>query len=84
MIVSAFYGLTVVLGTAALALGIAGLIADSRAHSFPPTLSHSTEFLVWTLAGTCGLATVASLAVAWVLSQQTVRHDPTPPTGSAT
>jgi uncharacterized protein (DUF952 family) len=68
-VVNAFYGLTVVLGTATIALAVAGLVADSQAHAFPPTLTHSAEFLVWTLAGACGLATVASLAVAWVLNQ---------------
>jgi uncharacterized protein (DUF952 family) len=78
-IVSAFYGLTVVLGTATLVLAIAGLVADSQAHALPPTLAHSTEFLVWTLAGTCGLATVASVAVAWVLNQQAVRPEAGPP-----
>src|SRR4051794_168973 len=78
-IVNAFYGVTVVLGTTAVALALAGLIAHSKAHAFPPTLSRSTEFLIWTLAGACGLATVASLGVALMLNQQIARHQETSP-----
>ena len=74
-IVSAFYGLTFVLGATAVALAIAGLVADSEAHALPPTLPHSTEFLVWTFAGACGLAAVASFAVAWAVAQQTARSE---------
>lgn len=81
-VVNAFYGLTVVLGTTAVALAIAGLIADAQAHGDSPTLDHSTEFLVWTLAAACGLATVASLAVAWLLHQQARRHQAQPPSDS--
>ena len=75
MLVSAFYGLTVVLGVMAVALAVAGLVAHSRADAVPPTLTRSTEFLVWTLAGTLGLATAASLAVALVLSPRTSADD---------
>ena len=78
-LVSAFFGLTVVLGTTAVALALAGLVADAQAHAIPPRIPHSTEFLVWTLAGACGLATVASLSVAWALHQQSARHRPTDP-----
>jgi uncharacterized protein (DUF952 family) len=73
-VVNAFYGLTVVLGATAAALATAGLIADAQAHGSRPTLGHSAEFLVWTLAAACGVATVASLAVAWLLRQQAVRR----------
>jgi glutathione S-transferase len=73
-VVNAFYGLTVVLGTTAVALAVAGLIADAQAHGDSPTLPHSTEFLVWTLAAGCGLATVASLAVGWLLHSRARRH----------
>jgi uncharacterized protein (DUF952 family) len=72
-IVLAFYGLTVVLGTMALTLATLGLVAHAQAHGDRPTLPHATEFLVWTLAAATGLATVAALAVAWLLQQQTQR-----------
>lgn len=81
-VVSAFYGVTVVLGAMAVTLAIAGLVADSEVHSFRPTLSYSTEFLVWSLAAACGVATAASLAVAWVLNQQTDRRRTDPPAPS--
>ncbi|MGA8245479.1 MAG: DUF952 domain-containing protein [Nocardioides sp.] len=73
-LVNAFYGLTVVLGATAVTLASAGLIADAQAHGTRPTLSHSAEFLVWTLAAALGIATVASLAVAWLLGQQVLRR----------
>lgn len=72
-IVSTFLGVTVILGTTALTLAIAGLVAHSQAHALPPALPHSTEFLVWSLAGACGVATAAALAVAWILQQQAAR-----------
>ena len=78
-VVNAFYGLTVVLGTTAVALATAGLIAHAQAHGTRPTVTHSAEFLVWTLAAACGIATVASLAVAWLLHQQAIRRPPQPP-----
>jgi uncharacterized protein (DUF952 family) len=82
-LVNAFLGFTVVLGTTAVTLAVAGLVADSQAHGDSPTLSYSTEFLVWTLAAACGLATVASLAVAWLLRQQGLRHPAQPPADPA-
>ena len=75
-VVAAFYGLTVVLGTTALVLAVAGLFADAEVHASPPTLPHSTEFLVWTLAAACGVATVAAFGVAWALRQQAARDAP--------
>ncbi len=74
-VVLAFYGLTVVLGVTALVLAVAGLFADAEAHASPPTLPHATEFLVWTLAAACGVATVAALGVAWALRRQILRDD---------
>jgi hypothetical protein len=82
-VVNAFLGLTVVLGATAVALAVAGLIADAEAHGDSPTLPYSTEFLVWTLAAACGLATVASVAVAWLLRRQTLRHPAQPPADPA-
>ena len=73
-VVNAFYGLTVVLGATSVALASAGLIADAQAHGTRPTLPHSAEFLVWTLAAACGIATAAALAVAWLLNQQARRR----------
>lgn len=75
-VVDAFLGLTVVLGTTAVALAVAGLIADAQAHGDSPTLPHSAEFLVWTLAAACGLATVAALGVAWLLNRRAIPRRP--------
>lgn len=69
-VVQAFYGLTVVLAAAALTLATMGLIAHSQAHGTQPTLPHGTEFLVWTMTAACSVATVAALAVAWLLTQR--------------
>ncbi len=74
-VVLAFYGLTVVLGVTALVLAAAGLFADAEAHASPPTLPHATEFLVWTLAAACAVATVAALGIAWALRRQILRDD---------
>jgi uncharacterized protein (DUF952 family) len=73
-LVSAFYGLSLVLATTALTLAVMGLVAHAQAHGSRPTLPHSTEFLVWTLAAAVGLATVAAVAVAWLLQQQALRR----------
>jgi uncharacterized protein (DUF952 family) len=78
-IVSAFYGLTVVLGAMAVTLAIAGLVADGEVNSPRPTLTYSTEFLVWSLAAACGIGAAASLGVGWILSRQPVGGPPDPP-----
>ncbi len=78
-IVSAFFGVTVVLGAMAVTLAILGLVADAQVHDVPRRLPYFVEFLVWTLAAVCGVAAAASLAVGWLLNQQTAGRQGDPP-----
>ena len=81
-VVSAFFGVTVVLGAMAVTLAILGLVAHAQVHDVPRQLPYSIEFLVWTLAAACGVAAAASLGVAWLLNQQTTARQGDPPTPS--
>jgi uncharacterized protein (DUF952 family) len=80
VIVSAFLGVTVILGAMAVTLAILGLVAHAQVHDVPAELPYGTEFLVWTLAAACGVAAAAALAVAWLLGRQPVprQTDPAP------
>ena len=82
-LVSAFFGATVILGAMAVTTAVLGLVAHDQANNSPPALPYGTEFLVWTLAATWGVATVASLAVGWLLSRQPA-SGPTDPPSAAT
>jgi uncharacterized protein (DUF952 family) len=77
-VVTAFFGVTVVLGAMAVTLAILGLVAHAQVHDVPRQLPYFVEFLVWTLAAVCGVAAAAALAVAWLLNQQAAvgRIDP--------
>jgi uncharacterized protein (DUF952 family) len=78
-IVSAFYGVTVILGAVAVTLAALGLVAHAQVHDAAADLPYSTEFLVWTLAAAFGVATAASLAVGWLLDQQALGRRTDPP-----
>ena len=80
---SAFFGVTVVLGAMAVTLAILGLVAHAQVHGRRRgELPYSVEFLVWTLAAACGVAAAASLGVAWLLNQQTAARQSDPPAPS--
>jgi uncharacterized protein (DUF952 family) len=78
-IVIAFFGLTVILGAMAVTLAILGLVAHAQVDDVPDGLPYWTEFLVWTLAATCGVAAAASLGVAWLLNKQPAGGQTDPP-----
>ena len=82
MIVSAFFGVTVVLGAMAVTLAILGLVAHAQVQDVPRVLPYFVEFLVWTLAAACGVAAAASLGVAWLLNQQAAADQSDPPAPS--